>query len=155
MVILIVSILLSSSHRDKSIDKYHSNIIYLVEWSVSLSFLIFNIFCWSVLFYSLLDYPLIRVGMPKYGASLLVFLVSALLHEVIISLPFRHIYFYAFIGMLGQVPMGLFSKLIDKTFDNSSLGNICFWCAFCVFGQPIGVLLYSYDVWKLYSKQQI
>jgi hypothetical protein len=38
---------------------------------------------------------------------------------------------------------------IDKRFDNPFLGNIIFWFVFCIVGQPMGFLLYSFDIWKL------
>ena len=40
------------------------------------------------------------------------------------------------------------TKLIDKTFDNSFVGNAIFWSAFCVVGQPMGIILVNYDLFK-------
>ena len=39
---------------------------------------------------------------------------------------------------------------IDKRFDNPFLGNVIFWFVFCVIGQPMGVLMYAFDIWSLY-----
>jgi diacylglycerol O-acyltransferase-1 len=82
-------------------------------------------------------------------ATLVVFLFSALMHEVAISLPFRHISFHAFFGMLAQAPLISVAKYIDRTFDNAFLGNALFWCTFCIVGQPVGVIMYYYDLSKL------
>ncbi|RYH19540.1 hypothetical protein EON65_25945 [archaeon] len=52
-----------------------------------------------------LYYPLLRAKCSKSFATLVVFLFSALMHEVAISLPFQHISFHAFLGMLAQAPL--------------------------------------------------
>ena len=62
----------------------------------------------------LADYPLLRAGAPKNFAVLLSFLFSAVFHELIISLPFRHISFHAFFGMLAQAPLIFITKQIDR-----------------------------------------
>ena len=59
------------------------------------------------------DYPLLRKGIPKGVAVLLSFLFSAVFHELIISLPFRHISFHAFFGMLAQAPLIFLTKQLD------------------------------------------
>eukprot|EP00981_Chlorochromonas_danica_P016174 scaffold15944_cov248-Ochromonas_danica.AAC.8 len=82
-------------------------------------------------------------------ATLVVFLFSALLHEVAISLPFQHISYHAFLGMLAQAPLIELTKYLDRRFDNAFLGNAIFWCSFCIVGQPMGVILYYYDLTKL------
>lgn len=96
-----------------------------------------------------LYYPLIRFGCSKTLATFVVFMFSALMHEVVISFPFQHVYMYAFLGMLAQAPMILITKYVDRTFGNSFLGNVVFWCSFCVVGQPMGVIMYYYDLCKL------
>jgi diacylglycerol O-acyltransferase 1 len=82
-------------------------------------------------------------------SSFLVFLLSAFLHEVIISIPFGLISFHAFFGMLGQVPLIFVTKQLDKMFDNSFVGNAIFWMSFCFIGQPMGIIMYYYDLWKI------
>ena len=42
-------------------------------------------------------------GYSKLTVSVAVFLVSALLHEYLVSVPLRMFKYYAFMGMLGQV----------------------------------------------------
>ena len=88
------------------------------------------------------------MGATKGLATLVVFGFSAVLHEVIISLPFRYIAFHAFVGMIAQAPLIMITKYIDRRYDNAFIGNAVFWCSFCVFGQPMGTILYYYDLWK-------
>lgn len=90
-----------------------------------------------------------RAKFSKNFATLVVFLFSALLHEVAISLPFRHVSYHAFVGMLAQAPLIAITKYLDRRYDNAFLGNTLFWCTFCMLGQPMGVILYYYDLSKL------
>ena len=64
------------------------------------------------------DYPLTRFGFSKSFSSLIVFGVSAALHELVISIPMGTISFHAFFGMLAQVPL-IFITKGDITFLNS------------------------------------
>ena len=66
------------------------------------------------------DYPLLRKGIPKGVAVLLSFLFSAVFHELIISLPFRHISFHAFFGMLAQAPLIFLTKQLDHRYEGPS-----------------------------------
>ena len=47
--------------------------------------------------------PMLHRGYSKLTVSVAVFLVSALLHEYLVSVPLRMFKYYAFMGMLGQV----------------------------------------------------
>lgn len=82
-----------------------------------------------------LYYPLVNSGVPKGVATTVVFLFSALLHEVVISVPFRHITLHAFFGMMAQAPLITLTRMIDARFDNAFLGNVIFWCLFCIIGK--------------------
>ena len=82
------------------------------------------------------------------AGTLAVFFFSAVFHEYIISTPFRMYTMHVFIGMMAQAPLIFITKLIDKTFDNSFVGNAIFWSAFCVVGQPMGIILVNYDLFK-------
>jgi len=95
-----------------------------------------------------LYYPILRTGVSKFGATLVVFAFSAVFHEIVISVPFRHVTLFAFFGMLGQAPLVFITKYVDKRFDNAVVGNIIFWCTFCVIGQPMGVIMYYVDLCK-------
>lgn len=92
--------------------------------------------------------PALRMGAGKPFAMFIAFFFSAALHEVILSVPFNKIYMYAFGGMMMQAPLSWITKAMDKQFDNAFFGNVIFWMAFCVVGQPIGILLVSYEGWK-------
>ena len=76
------------------------------------------------------------------------FFFSAAFHEIIISIPFRCVSLHAFFGMLLQAPLVYLTKNFDKMFDNPFIGNAFFWLVFCVIGQPMGVLMYYYDLSK-------
>ena len=93
--------------------------------------------------------PILRCGFKPWVANLFVFLISAVLHEFVISVPFHFVRYYAFLGMLGQMPLVAVTKWMDKKFKGSSMGNIIFWLAFCVVGQPMGVLMYALDLASL------
>jgi diacylglycerol O-acyltransferase-1 len=82
-------------------------------------------------------------------ATGVVFLFSAVFHEIVLSTPFRFYAMHAFIGMLIQAPLIHITKKIDKYFENDLLSNGIFWSIFCLVGQPIGLFLYNYDLWKL------
>ena len=93
-----------------------------------------------------LYYPMIGIGSPKWAATFTVFLFSAVLHEIIISVPFKYISGHAFFGMLLQAPLIYVTKIIDKIFGNAFIGNAFFWLVFCVIGQPVGIILMHYDL---------
>eukprot|EP01122_Echinamoeba_exundans_P010990 TRINITY_DN422_c0_g1_i3.p1 TRINITY_DN422_c0_g1~~TRINITY_DN422_c0_g1_i3.p1 ORF type:complete len:375 (+),score=51.26 TRINITY_DN422_c0_g1_i3:579-1703(+) len=86
-------------------------------------------------------FPAIRHGMNKKLASFLVFLFSAVFHELLISLPLRTFKLYFFVGMMSQVPLLFWSGSLKGTV----LGNLIFWVTFCFVGQPTGILLYYFD----------
>ena len=95
-----------------------------------------------------LYYPVIGIGAPKWVATFTVFLFSAVLHEIIISVPFKSISGHAFFGMLFQAPLIYVTKVIDGTFGNAFIGNAFFWLVFCVIGQPVGIILMNYDLFS-------
>lgn len=80
-------------------------------------------------------YPILRTGAGKSIAVFAVFLLSALFHEVIISVPFKQITYHAFLGMLGQAPLTYLTKKLDHIFDNAMIGNVVFWMLFCIVGK--------------------
>jgi len=93
-------------------------------------------------------FPCIRMRMSKNAATFIVFFVSAVIHEVLISIPFHMISYWSFIGMMGQLPLITFTKYFDSKFQGSSIGNVIFWLSFCVVGQPMAILLYAIDFWE-------
>ena len=61
--------------------------------------------------------PLLYHGYSKITVSVAVFLVSALLHEYLVSVPLRMFRLYSFMGMLSQVSIIFFLHI---SFKNSS-----------------------------------
>lgn len=98
-----------------------------------------------------LYFPCIRIGMSKSGAMFTVFFFSAVFHELLISIPFHMIRTYSFLGMMSQIPLVMITKYLDKIRPGSSIGNFIFWLSFCILGQPMAVILYTIDYWKLHS----
>lgn len=86
-------------------------------------------------------------------ATLAVFFFSAVMHEVCLSIPFRHISYHAFFGMMAQAPLVHLTRKLDRYLDNALLGNVIFWCSFCVVGQPMGVILYYFDLWQISNQK--
>ncbi|KAL8488111.1 hypothetical protein ACS0TY_024409 [Phlomoides rotata] len=91
-------------------------------------------------------FPCIRNGIPKGVAVLVAFLVSAVFHELCIAVPCHMFKLWAFFGILLQVPLVIVTNYLQDKFKNSMVGNMMFWCSFCIFGQPMCVLLYYHDL---------
>ncbi|KAJ0745718.1 putative diacylglycerol O-acyltransferase [Helianthus annuus] len=93
-----------------------------------------------------LYFPCLRNGIPKGAAILVAFFMSAVFHELCIAVPCHIFKFWAFIGIMFQVPLVLLTNYLQNKFQNSMVGNIIFWCFFSILGQPMCVLLYYHDV---------
>lgn len=91
-------------------------------------------------------FPLLEAGVGKTGAMLGVFFLSAALHEVLIGVPCHVLRFWAFGGMMAQAPLVFLTNKLKARFKSSNAGNIIFWLTFCIFGQPMILLLYWHDV---------
>ena len=99
-------------------------------------------------------FPSVRVGLSKTGATFVVFLISAILHEILISVPCHMIRIHSFLAMMGQMPLIFLTKMIDRRYPGSSIGNIIFWISFCFVGQPMAMLLYTIDYWEEHHGSQ-
>ncbi|KAE8383347.1 putative diacylglycerol O-acyltransferase [Aspergillus bertholletiae] len=90
--------------------------------------------------------PLIGRGYSPLTASTVVFLVSALLHELLVGIPTHNMIGVALVGMLFQLPLIAVTAPLEKMKDPSGkvIGNSIFWISFCVVGQPLGALLYFF-----------
>lgn len=97
-------------------------------------------------------FPSVRSGLSKTGATFMVFLLSAILHEVLISVPCHMIRAWSFLAMMGQLPLIFLTKYIDKKIPGSSIGNFIFWISFCFVGQPMAMLLYTIDYWEMHHQ---
>ncbi|KAG6409125.1 hypothetical protein SASPL_132157 [Salvia splendens] len=90
--------------------------------------------------------PSLHNGLPKMVAILIAFLVSAIFHELCVAVPCHIFKFWAFSGVMLQVPLVIVTNYLQDKFKNSMVGNMMFWCFFCIFGQPMCVLLYYRDL---------
>lgn len=93
-----------------------------------------------------LYFPCLRNGIPKGAAILVAFFMSAVFHELCIAVPCHIFKFWAFMGIMLQVPLVLLTNYLQNKFQNSMVGNMIFWCFFSILGQPMCVLLYYHDV---------
>ncbi|KAF9905432.1 hypothetical protein EC991_001660 [Linnemannia zychae] len=89
--------------------------------------------------------PMITSGHSALTASVVIFTISAILHEVLIGIPTKMIYGYAFAGMFFQIPLIALTAPLEKwRGTGSGLGNMIFWVSFTILGQPACALLYYY-----------
>ena len=79
----------------------------------------------------------------------MVFLFSAILHEVLISVPCHMMRIHSFLAMMGQIPLIWLTKILVRRYPGSSIGNVVFWISFCMVGQPMAILLYTIDYWEI------
>jgi diacylglycerol O-acyltransferase-1 len=89
----------------------------------------------------------------RFFSILVVFTISALLHEILIGIPTHNLNGIAFMGMMGQIPLILFTNwlaYIRKTLFPShkdffdTIGNLIFWISFTIVGQPACILIYYF-----------
>nr|AIU44413.1 diacylglycerol acyltransferase [Brassica napus var. napus] len=90
-------------------------------------------------------FPCLRIKIPKVPAIIIAFLVSAVFHELCIAVPCRLFNLWAFMGIMFQVPLVFITNFLQERFG-SMVGNMIFWFSFCIFGQPMCVLLYYHDL---------
>ena len=92
--------------------------------------------------------PALRSGFSPFLAQLLVFFVSAAAHEVVICVPCHTVKLWAFSGMLAQLPLVMITRDLYRRLKTPVWGNVTFWTTFCIFGQPLCVMLYGYSYIK-------
>ncbi|KAI1337910.1 diacylglycerol O-acyltransferase [Xylariaceae sp. FL0016] len=90
--------------------------------------------------------PLMGRGYKMPTALMLVFLVSAVLHELLVGIPTKNILGLAFAGMLIQVPLIWITKPLERMDGHYGklIGNCIFWVTFTILGQPFAAMLYFY-----------
>lgn len=91
-------------------------------------------------------FPCQRRGVNKPTAIFIVFALSAVFHEVLVGIPCHMLRLWAFLGMIGQIPLVILTNYLYEKFKQPMVGNILFWFFFCIVGQPTCVLLYYHDV---------
>ena len=77
------------------------------------------------------------------SASIMVFFVSAFFHEYLVSVPLKTFKIWAFMGMMGQIPLSYISKFLEKNLG-ARWGNAVVWASL-ILGQPLCILVYYHD----------
>mmetsp|Transcript_5151 Transcript_5151/g.17980 ORF Transcript_5151/g.17980 Transcript_5151/m.17980 type:complete len:200 (+) Transcript_5151:2-601(+) len=97
-------------------------------------------------------FPVLHAGLGKGAAQLVTFTFSAVLHEVLVGVPCHMFRLWAFLGIMGQIPLVTLTNWTSKKLKNDQAGNLVFWVSFCIFGQPLSLLLYYFD-YQILHKQ--
>ncbi|KJP87069.1 hypothetical protein AK88_03237 [Plasmodium fragile] len=89
--------------------------------------------------------PLIYYGFNRSCSMIIVFFISALLHEYLISIPLKLGFSgYIFFFFIGQIPLILLTS--NNYFKkHKTTGNAFFWIVFCITGQPLILFIYYYS----------
>lgn len=87
--------------------------------------------------------PIVDLGYNKTLAALTVFFLSAFFHEYLVSVPLQTFKIWAFMGMMGQVPLSFISKQMENNFG-PRWGNIIVWASI-ILGQPLCIMMYYHD----------
>ncbi|KAI0202242.1 diacylglycerol O-acyltransferase [Astrocystis sublimbata] len=90
--------------------------------------------------------PLVGRGYSMMTASLIVFFISAVLHELLVGIPTKNILGVAFMGMMIQIPLVFITRPLEKMKgpNGKLIGNVIFWVSFTILGQPFAALVYFY-----------
>lgn len=88
--------------------------------------------------------PLRSKGYSRQKAQMAVFLVSAIFHEYLVSIPLQMFRLWAFWGMMAQLPL---AKLTSKV--EGHWGNVLVWLSLII-GQPVALLMYFHDYYVLH-----
>ncbi|KAH0710117.1 hypothetical protein KY284_011544 [Solanum tuberosum] len=67
-------------------------------------------------------FPCLRNGIPKGVAMVISFFISAVFHELCIAVPCRLFKFWAFLGIMFQIPLVILTNFLQNKFKNS---NVC------------------------------
>jgi hypothetical protein len=92
--------------------------------------------------------PLTSLGLNRHIINTLVFVMSAIFHEYLISLALKRFYTWTLITFSLQYFYILFETAFMKFFklENSIFGNYIFWAMLCFYGQPTLILQYYFYV---------
>ncbi|VBB25954.1 unnamed protein product [Acanthocheilonema viteae] len=85
--------------------------------------------------------PMIFNGFSRMNAACAVFFVSAFFHEYLVSVPLHMFRFWAYLCMMAQIPLSIFT---EKMLKGGRLGNIVMWLSL-ILGQPLTILMYVHD----------
>jgi len=91
-------------------------------------------------------FPMLRRRWSKFTAGFTVFLISGLLHELLVVVPLRMTRptVLVTLAFLAQLPLVIITSQPAFEKANRTLGNGIFWFAFCFSGQPLAVLIYFF-----------
>ncbi|XP_071633842.1 diacylglycerol O-acyltransferase 1 [Temnothorax longispinosus] len=87
--------------------------------------------------------PVVEMGYGKTTASVTVFFISAFFHEYLVSVPLKTFKIWAFMGMMGQIPLSVLSKMAER-YCGARWGNIVVWASLII-GQPLCIMMYYHD----------
>jgi hypothetical protein len=92
--------------------------------------------------------PLTSMGLNRHAINTIVFIISAIFHEYIISLSLKKFCTWTLVSFSMQYFYILFEQVYMKYFklEKSNYGNYMFWGMFCVYGQPTLVLQYYFYI---------
>ncbi|MCJ1354462.1 MAG: hypothetical protein MMC33_004451 [Icmadophila ericetorum] len=90
--------------------------------------------------------PLIGRGWSTFSASVIVFVFSGILHELLVGIPTHNLIGVAFLGMVVQIPLIAVTVPLEhmEGITGKVVGNCIFWISFCLVGQPLAALLYFF-----------
>lgn len=90
--------------------------------------------------------PLVGRGWPPALAQLIVFILSGILHELLVGIPTHNVIGVAFMGMMAQIPLIILTDKLQKIkgLRGKVAGNMIFWFSFCIVGQPLAALAYFF-----------
>lgn len=91
--------------------------------------------------------PILRSGGSKFMAQVAVFLLSAFFHEYMVSIPLHVFPFWAFMGMIAQIPLSGVTYWVSTRYSGH-YGNMMVWFSLIV-GQPMAILAYVYQYYVL------
>ncbi|XP_042231643.1 diacylglycerol O-acyltransferase 1-like isoform X2 [Homarus americanus] len=87
--------------------------------------------------------PMMKNKYSKASASFAVFILSAALHEYLVSIPLHMYKIGVFAGMMVQVPLVYISTKVESKFG-PRWGNLIVWSSL-ILGQPLGIMVYYHD----------
>ncbi|CAH0603128.1 unnamed protein product [Chrysodeixis includens] len=94
--------------------------------------------------------PITGLGYTKFLAGIVVFAISALFHEYLVSVPLQMFRIWAFLGMMAQPPLAVISRHAEIRLG-PRWGNIMVWSSL-ILGQPLAIMMYYHDYAMLHFK---
>ncbi|PRT53744.1 Diacylglycerol O-acyltransferase 1 [Wickerhamiella sorbophila] len=96
-------------------------------------------------------YPLRSRKVGNLAASIIVFFISAVFHELLVGVATKNFNGVAFFSMMAQVPLIKLTEPLEKIRGpGTTIGNCIFWLSILL-GQPTGLIIY-YVSWSLKHK---